>query len=134
VADEMCDPLLEKWHMADQTRIDTLSLSEYISKMAALVLEVGWSGKLHREVMGAHMPEGKPFADWAYEIQASNAILITLANSIALTDEALLLILDAGLSPDLQEELNINPPIATSLAPWIAEVKTRDDKLQYDNK
>jgi hypothetical protein len=38
-------------------------------------------------------------------------------------------ILDAGLSPELQQDLDAEPVLATELNAWIAEVKSRNDKV-----
>ena len=49
VADEMREPILEKWYMASQTCIDALKLDAYISELGTLVLEKGWEGEMCRK-------------------------------------------------------------------------------------
>ncbi|KAJ7752630.1 hypothetical protein B0H16DRAFT_1235460, partial [Mycena metata] len=75
VADEMREPILQKWYLASQTRIDALKLDPYITELGSLVLDKGWEGKMRRRVLAAKMEEGQSFADWAYDTQNINAIL-----------------------------------------------------------
>ncbi|KAJ7115760.1 hypothetical protein C8R44DRAFT_739506 [Mycena epipterygia] len=132
VADEMREPILEKWYMASQTRIDALKLDAYISELGALVLEKGWEGKMRRKVLGAKMAMGQKFADWAYDIQNVNAILSQAAPAFALSDTDLKNILDAGLTETLQADLDTEPVLSTELNAWISEVKGRDDRLKFE--
>ncbi|KAF7340741.1 Transposon Ty3-G Gag-Pol polyprotein [Mycena sanguinolenta] len=132
VADEMCEPILEKWYMASQTRIDALKLDAYISELATLVLEKGWEGKMRRQVLGAKMALGQNFADWAYDIQNVNAILSQAAPTFAVANPKLKNILDAGLTQTLQADLDTEPVLSTELNAWISEVKGRDDRLKFE--
>ncbi|KAF8170462.1 hypothetical protein K438DRAFT_2060320, partial [Mycena galopus ATCC 62051] len=132
VADEMREPILEKWYMASQTRIDALKLDAYISELGTLVLEKGWEGKMRRQVLGAKMAIGQNFADWAYDIQNVNAILSQAAKTYAVSDAELKNILDAGLTVTLQTDLDTEPVLSTELNAWISEVKGRDDRLKFE--
>ncbi|KAJ7107460.1 hypothetical protein C8R44DRAFT_744646 [Mycena epipterygia] len=106
---EMREPILEKWYMASQTRIDALKLDAYISELGAL-----------------------KFADWAYDIQNVNAIRSQAAPAFALSDTDLKNILDAGLTETLQADLDTEPVLSTELNAWISEVKGRDDRLKFE--
>ncbi|KAJ7731684.1 hypothetical protein DFH07DRAFT_968678 [Mycena maculata] len=132
VADEMREPILEKWYMASQTRIDALKLDAYISELGTLVLEKGWEGKMRRKVLGAKMTLGQKFADWAYDIQNVNAILSQAAPTFAVANPELKNILDAGLTATLQADLDTEPVLSTELNAWISEVKGRDDRLKFE--
>ncbi|KAJ7653715.1 hypothetical protein DFH06DRAFT_930735, partial [Mycena polygramma] len=132
VADEMCEPILQKWYQASQTRIDALKLDAYITELGSLVLERGWQGKMRRQVLGAKMEDGQTFADWAYGIQNVNAILSQAAPTFAVEDSQLRHILDAGLTKVLQQDLDTEPVLSTDLNSWIAEVKGRDDRLKFE--
>ncbi|KAJ7620208.1 hypothetical protein FB45DRAFT_1094239, partial [Roridomyces roridus] len=133
VADEMREPILAKWYTASQTRIDGLKLDAYIAELGTLVLEKGWQGKMRRKVLGAKMAlSGQTFADWAYDIQNTNAILSQAAATFALTDADLKNVLDAGLTETLQMDLDTEPVLSTELNAWIAEVKQRDDRLKFE--
>ncbi|KAF9059735.1 hypothetical protein BDP27DRAFT_1430937 [Rhodocollybia butyracea] len=132
IADEMWEPILIQWYTASQTRIDKLTLKEYLSELAGLVLKKGWEGKMRREVMGAKLGIDVSFAEWAYEMQNLNAILSQAAPAFAVDDPHLKNILDAGLSPKLQESLDAEPVLATELNAWIAEVKSRDDRVAIE--
>ncbi|KAK6981754.1 hypothetical protein R3P38DRAFT_2578101, partial [Favolaschia claudopus] len=83
VAGEMREPILQKWYLASQTRIDGLKLDAYITELGSLMLEKGWEGKMRRQVLDAKMKVRQPFADWAYEIQNLNAILSQAAATFA---------------------------------------------------
>ncbi|KAJ7605202.1 hypothetical protein FB45DRAFT_767479, partial [Roridomyces roridus] len=133
VADEMREPILAKWYTASQTRIDGLKLDAYIAELGTLVLEKGWQGKMRCKVLGAKMAlSGQTFADWAYDIQNTNAILSQAAATFALTDADLKNVLDAGLTETLQMDLDTEPVLSTELNAWIAEVKQRDDRLKFE--
>jgi hypothetical protein len=132
VADEMREPILEKWYMASQTRIDALKLDAYILELGSLVLEKGWEGKMRRKVLGARMAAGQTFADWAYDIQNINAILSQAAPTFAVGSPELKNILDAGLTETLQQDLDTEPVLSTELNAWISEVKGRDDRLKFE--
>ncbi|KAK7006833.1 transposon Ty3-G Gag-Pol poly protein [Favolaschia claudopus] len=134
VADEMREPILQKWYLASQTRIDGLKLDAYITELGSLMLEKGWEGKMRRQILGAKMKVGQPFADWAYEIQNLNAILSQAAATFAVDDSHLKNILDAGLTEDLQKDLDTEPILASELNAWIAEVKGRDDRLKFETE
>ncbi|KAK6984159.1 hypothetical protein R3P38DRAFT_2413233, partial [Favolaschia claudopus] len=43
-------------------------------------------------------------------------------------------ILDAGLTEDLQKDLDTEPILASELNAWIAEVKGRDDRLKFETE
>ncbi|KAF9065667.1 hypothetical protein BDP27DRAFT_1424649 [Rhodocollybia butyracea] len=96
------------WYTASQARIDKLMLQAYLAELAGLVLKKGWEGKMRREVMGAKMGTDVSFAEWAYETQ------------------------NLSLSPELQQDLDAEPVLATELNAWIAEVKSRDDKVAIE--
>ncbi|KAJ7463061.1 hypothetical protein B0H11DRAFT_1815570, partial [Mycena galericulata] len=128
----MREPILEKWYMASQARIDALKLDAYITELGTLVLDKGWEGKMRREVLGAKMAIGQKFADWAYDIQNVNAILSQAAPPFAVKDTELRNILDAGLTVTLQRDLDTEPVLSTELNTWISEVKGRDDRLNFD--
>ncbi|KAJ7601553.1 hypothetical protein DFH06DRAFT_902948, partial [Mycena polygramma] len=130
----MRDPILEKWYLASQTRIDALKLDAYITELGGLVLEKGWEGKMRREVLGAKMGPDQRFADWAYQTQNLNAILTQAAPKFAVEDAALKNILDAGLTVSLQKDLDTEPILAVELNAWIAEVKGRDDRLRFETQ
>ncbi|KAJ6480058.1 hypothetical protein DFH09DRAFT_1214781 [Mycena vulgaris] len=132
VADEMCEPILEKWYMASQTHTDALKLDAYITELGSLVSERGWEGKMCRKVLGAKMAIGQKFADWAYDIQNVNAILSQAAPVFAIADPELKNILDAGLTETLQADLDTEPVLSTELNAWISEVKGRDDHLKFE--
>ncbi|KAJ7703757.1 hypothetical protein B0H16DRAFT_1482865 [Mycena metata] len=132
VADEMREPILQKWYLASQTRIDALKLDPYITELGSLVLDKGWEGKMRRRVLAAKMEEGQSFADWAYDTQNINAILSQAAPAFAVDDQQLKNILDAGLIPVLQQDLDTEPVLSADLNAWIAEVKGRDDRLRFE--
>ncbi|KAF9071428.1 hypothetical protein BDP27DRAFT_1419004 [Rhodocollybia butyracea] len=113
VADEMWEPILIQWYTASQTRIDKLTLKEYLSELAGLVLKKGWEGKMRQEVMGAKLGIDVSFAEWAYETQNLNAILLQA-------------------TPAFAESLDAQPVLATELNAWIAEVKSCDDRVAIE--
>ncbi|KAJ7323284.1 hypothetical protein DFH08DRAFT_817852 [Mycena albidolilacea] len=132
VADEMREPILQKWYLARQSRIDGLKLEAYLAELGSLVLEKGWEGKMRRQVLGVKMKVGQTFADWAYDTQNINAILSQAASTFAVDDKQLKNILDAGLTEVLQQDLDTEPVLSSDLNAWIAEVKGRDDRLRFE--
>ncbi|KIJ33932.1 hypothetical protein M422DRAFT_142230, partial [Sphaerobolus stellatus SS14] len=100
VADAMLEPRLMGWYQADHTRIDTLSLEEYLVELAILVLEKTWAHDVRTKIL-ASKQGNKLFIDWKIELENLNAILTTNAPTYALTAEALKLQLEANLNDDL---------------------------------
>lgn len=127
VAEEMRDPTLEMWYQADQTRIDKLTLAEYVKELATQTLPEDWQTKFRRTITTAKMKEGEPFSEWAHRNQNLCAILTTIAPTFAISNVALQSILDAGLSLSLLTEVDRDPPSSIVLHLWIVEVRTRDD-------
>ncbi|HEV7737766.1 MAG TPA: hypothetical protein VGO47_10405 [Chlamydiales bacterium] len=131
VAEAMMEPRLISWYQAQQTRIDKLMLTKYMEELVSLVLEKDWDHKIRIQVLSSKQGD-RHFMDWAIEMENLNAILRTSAATRALTDDALKNQLEANLNPELQRNLGAEAVLATTLAPWMLEVKERDERLQLE--
>ncbi|KIJ30458.1 hypothetical protein M422DRAFT_107295, partial [Sphaerobolus stellatus SS14] len=100
VADGMMEPRLITWYNTDQTRIDTLSLADYLKELASLVLEKNWDIKICQQILASKQGNRK-FIDWKIEVKNLNTILATSALTQALQSVALKSQLEANLNEDL---------------------------------
>jgi hypothetical protein len=132
VAEGMFEPCLMGWYQADQTRIDTLTLDEYLAELTLLVLEKNWAHNILEAILSSSQGL-QPFMDWKIEMENLNAILTTSTPLKALTKVQLKVQLQSNLNPDLRLSLNLEPVLATDLAAWAFEVKERDDRLHAEN-
>ncbi|KIJ42073.1 hypothetical protein M422DRAFT_137875, partial [Sphaerobolus stellatus SS14] len=74
VADVMLEPCLMAWYQVGQTRIDTLTLTQYLAELAILVLEKGWDHDVCTEILSSKQGN-QHFIGWKIEIENLNAIL-----------------------------------------------------------
>jgi hypothetical protein len=129
VAEGMFEPRLVVWYQADQTRIDALSLNEYLKELMLLVLEKNWVHDILKTILPSSQGT-QVFMDWKIEIENLNAILTTSTPTKALTKAQLKAQLQSNLHPDLRLSLSLEPVLAPDLAAWAFEVKECDDHMQ----
>ncbi|KZV88854.1 hypothetical protein EXIGLDRAFT_696305 [Exidia glandulosa HHB12029] len=130
VADAMLEPRLAAWYNAGQTRIDKLSLTEYLTELAELTLPRGWQNTLRGEILATRMTDHPDlsFHDWKIMVENKNALLTLVGSGKALTPEALQTQLEAGLHPELKESLEREPAITTTtLDTWTQGQGSRQD-------
>ena len=132
VAEGMFEPRLVAWYQADQTRIDTLTLDQYLTELAQLVLEKNWAHDILETILSSSQGT-QPFMDWKIEVENLNAILTTSAPTKALTKDQLKVQLQSNLHPDLRLNLSLEPVLATELTTWSFEVKERDDRMRAED-
>jgi hypothetical protein len=124
----MFEPRLMVWYQADQTRIDALTLDQYLKELALLVLEKNWAHDILEAILSSSQGS-QPFMDWKIEMENLNAILTTSAPSKV----QLKVQLQLNLNPDLRLSLSLKPILPTDLAAWAFEVKERDDRLHAED-
>lgn len=132
VAEGMFKPRLVVWYQADQTRINTLTLDQYLKELSLLVLEKNWAHDILEAILSSSQGS-QPFMDWKIEMENLNAILTTSAPTKALSKDQLKVQLQANLHPDLRLSLSLEPVIATELAAWAFEVREHDDRLRAED-
>ena len=49
----MLEPRLVAWYQAGQSRIDTLTLDQYLDELAKLVLEKNWAHKIRDTIISS---------------------------------------------------------------------------------
>jgi hypothetical protein len=117
------------------TRIDKLTLEEYIAELSAHVLDKNWAHQTRQQILSARQPEGSRFVDWRIEMENLNAVLTTSAQRFALTPEALRGLLEANARAALATSLAHKPIDATlSYQDWSDEVHSRDQDLRDEEK
>ena len=84
VAEGMFEPHLVAWYQADQTQIDALSLDDYLSKLAQLVLKKNWLYDILETILSSSQGH-QNFMDWKIELENLNTILATSTPTKALT-------------------------------------------------
>ena len=132
VAEAMQEPRLIAWYQAGQTRIDALTLDQYLEELSKLVLEKNWAHKIRDTIISSKQGD-RPFFDWKIEMENLNAILTTSSPTHALTEEGLRIQLEANLNLELKTNLFNEPVLATKLDAWSVEVKERDDRVRAEN-
>ena len=132
VAEAMQEPRLIAWYQAGQTRIDALTLDQYLEELSKLVLEKNWAHKIRDTIISSKQGD-RPFLDWKIEMENLNAILTTSSPTHALTEEGLRIQLEANLNLELKTNLFNEPVLATKLDAWSVEVKERDDRVRAEN-
>ena len=133
VAEGMFEPRLISWYQADQTRIDALSLADYIKELSALVLDKNWAHDILEKILSSKQGN-RVFIDWKIEVENLNAILLTSSPTHALSTSALKLQLQSNLHPDLHLNISNEPLVTTmDLAAWSIEVKERDDRMRAED-
>jgi hypothetical protein len=132
VAEAMLEPRLIAWYQAGQTRIDKLSLDEYLAELSKLVLEKNWAHKIRDTIISSKQGD-RAFIDWKIELENLNAILTTSSPSHALTSDALKVQLEASLNSELKLNLMNEPAVATTLDAWSIEVKERDERIKAED-
>jgi len=86
VAEGMFEPHLVAWYQANQTRIDALTLNEYLTKLTLLVLEKNWVHDILETILS--LSQGtQAFMDWKIELENLNAILTTSMPAKVLTKD-----------------------------------------------
>jgi len=130
VADAMLDPRLVSWYHGDQTRIDKLTLHQYLEELAELMLDRNWAHYLKMEILSSRQGN-QEFVFWKIEVETKNAILKNTAPTYAMTPEALKSQLEANLNDDLKLDLNTEPVLTTEFQAWSCEIKERDDRLRF---
>ncbi|RDB31066.1 hypothetical protein Hypma_000019 [Hypsizygus marmoreus] len=104
VAEAMMEPWLVAWYQAGHTRIDSLTLTQYLEELAKLI-----------------------------ELENLNAILTTSSPSHALTIEGLKIQLEANLNSECKLNLLNEPALSANLDAWTIEVKERDDRIKAED-
>jgi hypothetical protein len=129
IMEGMFEPCLVMWYQADQTRIDGLTLNEYLLELSQLVLEKNWAHDILETILSSS--QGCCiFIDWKIEIENLNVILTTSAPSWALTRDQLKDQLQSNLHPNLRLSLSLKLVLATDLTAWTFMVKDRDDCMR----
>jgi hypothetical protein len=132
IAEGMFELRLVAWYQADQTRIDALTLDEYLAELALLVLERNWAHHILETILS--LSQGtQAFMDWKIELENLNAILTTSVLTKALTKAELKVQLQSNLHPDLRLSLSLEPALATDLAAWAFKVKECDDRMRGED-
>ena len=132
VAEAMLEPGLIAWYQAGQTRIDALTLTQYLEELADLVLEKNWAHKIWDTIISSRQGS-RTFIDWKIEIENLNAILKTSSPSHALTEDGLKVQLEANLNSELKTNLLNEPTLSNKLDTWSIEVKERNDRVRAEN-
>lgn len=89
---------MQSWYMANQVRINMMTFKEYINELRNVWLPSEWEALTRSQVL-ASQQGGKPFWEWAIEMQGTNALL--MGTQSQLSEAALRNQLKAGQHPDL---------------------------------
>ena len=132
IAEGMFEPCLVVWYQADQSRIDALTLDQYLAELAQRVLKRNWAHTILETILSLFQGD-RIFMDWKIEVENLNAILATSMLAKALTEDQLKDQLQSNLHPDLRLSLSLKLMLATHLAAWSFEVKEHDDRMQAED-
>ncbi|KAF8582172.1 hypothetical protein K439DRAFT_1661961 [Ramaria rubella] len=132
VAEAMMEPHLIAWYHGGQTRIDGLTLEQYLKELAHLVLEKNWVHHIRDRVISSKQGD-QSFIDWKIEIENLNAILTTSSPEHALSLEALKVQLEANLNSELKNNLLNEPVLSDKLDIWTYEVKECDKCIKMED-
>ena len=128
IAKGMFEPHLVAWYQANQTRIDSLSLTAFLTELSQLMLEKGWAHDILETILSSSQGT-QVFMDWKIKVKNLNVILTTSAPGSALTMDALKIQLQSNLHPDLRHNISLEPVLATKLSAWALKVKEHDGRM-----
>ena len=130
-SDLMFEPCLVVWYQADQSRIDALTLDQYLAELAQLVLKRDWTHTILETILSSSQGD-HIFMNWKIEVENLN-VLTTSMLAKALTKDQLKDQLQSNPHPDLRLSLSLKPVLATDLAAWFFEVKECDDCMRAED-
>ncbi|KAG5353040.1 hypothetical protein C0989_011008 [Termitomyces sp. Mn162] len=131
VADGMLDPRFVAWYYTNQSRIDAMTLDEYLEEFQKFALPCNWQIKVRDTILSLYQ-EGASFTDWVIVVQNLNARLRNTNSEHALTDSALKAHFGSHIHPDLHRKVDGKRLNLPELTDWIAKDTELDEELAED--
>ncbi|KAG6901290.1 hypothetical protein C0995_014034 [Termitomyces sp. Mi166 len=128
VVDGMLEPQFITWYHANQSRIDSMTLEQYLHELQRFALPHHWQTKVHDTILGSYQGN-TAFADWVVVLQNLNARLKNTRSKHTLSDTSLKAHLESHMHPDLYRKVNYKRIPIGELADWIMEVVELDEEL-----
>ena len=116
------DLRIADWAEANETILKVLEFSEFMDRLKERALEKDWDRKIKLSMLWSKQG-GRPFHEWAYELQTRNALL--RGRPCHFSEEALREVLQNGMDQSL--ELRIRRLEEASLYEWIEAVRLEDE-------
>ncbi|KAG6875053.1 hypothetical protein C0992_005377, partial [Termitomyces sp. T32_za158] len=132
VADGMLEPRFVAWYHTNRSRIDAMTLDEYLAEFQRFALPRNWQSKVRDSIL-ASFQENMSFANWNVHIQNLNARLTNTASEHALTNLALKAHFESHMRSDLRRKVDARRLKSNmEFADWIIEVTELDEELAED--
>ncbi|KAG6875130.1 hypothetical protein C0992_005119 [Termitomyces sp. T32_za158] len=131
IADGLLEPCFVAWYHTNQSRIDAMTLDEYLEEFQKFALPRNWQTKVRDTILSSYQ-EGALFADWVVVVQNLNAQLKNTGSEHTLTDPTLKAHFKSHMRPDLRRKVDAKKFCFLELADWVAEVTELDKELAED--
>ncbi|KAG6858679.1 hypothetical protein C0995_014758, partial [Termitomyces sp. Mi166 len=128
VADGMLEPRFVAWYHANQSRIDKLSLQEYLNELQKYALLRHWQQDVRDTILASYQGNVS-FADWAVVIQDLNAQLSNTKSPYTLDDKALQAHFESHMHLDLRRKKDVSTLNYKNLTEWILLITELDEGL-----
>ncbi|KAG5348528.1 hypothetical protein C0989_010129, partial [Termitomyces sp. Mn162] len=128
VVDGMLEPWFVAWYHANRSRIDAMTLEQYLHELQRFALPCHWQTKVHDTILGLYQGN-MAFTDRVVVLQNLNALLKNTRSEHTLSDMSLKAHLESHMCPDLCWKVNYKRIPVGELADWIMEVVELDEEL-----
>jgi hypothetical protein len=130
VISRLQDLRIADWIEANEATLVALKFPAFMDKLRGEALERDWDRKIKLSMLASKQGD-RPFHEWAYEIQARNALL--RGRKYHFSEEALRETLENNMDQDL--ELRARRTIrGISLQDWIENVRVEDEYMTRGRK
>ena len=125
VLSRLQDIRIADWVEANEGTLRSLDFAQFMAKLRAETLEKDWDRKIKLSILASKQEE-RPFHEWAYAIQARNALL--RGRPCHFEDVALRETLENNMNPGLEKRVRrIVFAADISIRDWIETVKEEDE-------
>ncbi|KAG6901035.1 hypothetical protein C0995_001826, partial [Termitomyces sp. Mi166 len=128
VVDGILEPRFIAWNHTNRSRIDSMTLKQYLHELQRFALPRHWQTKVHDTILGSYQGN-TAFADWVVVLQNLNAQLENTRLEHTLSDTSLKAHLESHMHPDLCWKVDYKRIPIGELADWITEVVELDEEL-----
>ncbi|KAG6858825.1 hypothetical protein C0995_013629, partial [Termitomyces sp. Mi166 len=128
VADGMLEPCFVAWYHANQSRIDSMTLDQYLGELQRFALPCRWQSKVCDTILESYQGN-MSFADWVVVLQNLNACLKNTSSEHTLSETSFKAHLKSHMRPELRRKVDYKRISAGELADWITEVTELDKEL-----
>ncbi|KAG6867567.1 hypothetical protein C0993_001088 [Termitomyces sp. T159_Od127] len=128
----MLEPRFVAWYHTNQSRIDAMTLDDYLNEFQKFALPCNWQPRVRDSIL-ASFQENMSFANWNVYIQNLNARLKNTGSEHTLSDLAIKAHFESHMRSDLRRKVDARRLKASmELANWVAEVTELDEELAED--